>query len=394
MRVAIISTYPPSKGSLNEYAYHFVSHLQQKSEVSELILLVDELPAGEAYPVISERVRIVPTWRFGALTNPLRIWRKVRALKPDAVLFNIQFATFGATRVSGALGLLAPVLVKLSGCVTVVLLHNLMDTIDLNKAGFESGGIMERLTRGFGWVFTKLLLRADLVAVTIPKYVEILEKKYGADNAFLAPHGAFEQVAFPKFDHIAQPLQIMTFGKFGTYKRVEILLDAFQILSTERPEPLELIIAGTDSPNATGYLKEVQERYAHLRGVHFTGYVAEESVPRLFQDAAVVVFPYNSTTGSSGVLHQAGNYGKAVVLPRIGDFAELIQDEGYTGEFFEAEDPTSLAAAIRRYIDDPQLRQQAGTQNYLAAVGIPMDEVVDWYLIHFERLQQKRSLEN
>lgn len=389
MRVAIISTYPPSKGSLNEYAYHFVSHLQQKDEVSEIILLVDELPAGNSYSPDSGTVRIIPAWRFGRATNAFRIWRKVRELKPDAVLFNIQFATFGASRISGALGLLAPLLVRLSGFVTVVLLHNLMDTIDLSKAGFKSGGVMEKITRTFGWVFTKLLLRADLVAVTIPKYVEILETKYGADNAVLAPHGAFEQVASPKFDREVKPLQIMTFGKFGTYKRVDVLLDAFQLLQQEQSEPLELVIAGTDSPNAAGYLNDIQKRYAHVEGVHYSGYVAEELVPQIFQDAAVVVFPYNSTTGSSGVLHQAGNYGKAVVLPRIGDFAELIQDEGYTGEFFEAEDPVSLAAAIRRYLDDAELRQQAGTQNYLAAVGIPMDEVVDWYLIHFERLQRK-----
>jgi glycosyltransferase involved in cell wall biosynthesis len=390
MRVAIISTYPPSKGSLNEYAYHFVRHLRQKDEVSEILLLADELPDGEAYPTDDAKLCVIPAWRFGALTNALRIVQRVRALKPDVVLFNIQFATFGDSRVSGALGLLAPALVKASGFVTIVLMHNLMDTIDLSRAGFQSGGVMEKLTRGFGRIFTRLLLRADLVAVTIPKYVEILENNYAAKNAFLAPHGAFEQVAAPRLDEVAYPLQIMTFGKFGTYKRVEVLLDAFQLIRQRFGEPLELVIAGTDSPNAVGYLEGIRKQYAHVEGVRYTGYVEEDMVERLFREAAVVVFPYNSTTGSSGVLHQAGNYGKAVVLPRIGDFAELIQDEGYTGEFFEAESPASLATAIQRYLDDPVARTQAGTQNYLAAVGIPMDEVVDWYLIHFQRLLNER----
>src|ERR1700761_7780729 len=133
MRVAIISTYPPSKGSLNEYAYHFVRHLQQKDEVSEILLLADELPNGETYPANNAKLCIIPAWRFGALTNSLRIVQRVRALKPDVVLFNIQFATFGDSRVSGALGLLAPALVKASGFVTIVLMHNLMDTIDLSK---------------------------------------------------------------------------------------------------------------------------------------------------------------------------------------------------------------------------------------------------------------------
>ena len=106
----------------------------------------------------------------------------------------------------------------------------------------------------------------------------------------------------------------------------------------------------------------------------------------IFNQAAAVVFPYSSTTGSSGVLHQAGEYGKAVVLPQIGDLAELISEEGYTGEFFNPSDPQSLADAIDRIIDHPERRIEMGRQNYLAAHGLPLAEVVDWYLLHIESI--------
>jgi glycosyltransferase involved in cell wall biosynthesis len=154
---------------------------------------------------------------------------------------------------------------------------------------------------------------------------------------------------------------------------------------------LELVIAGTDSPNAAGYLQSVAQRYGDLPGLRFTGYVAEEDVPRIFGDAAVVVFPYTSTTGSSGVLHQAGDYGKAVVLPHIGDFAEVIAEEGYAGEFFEPGDPASLAAAIARVVDDPQRQRALGEQNYAASRGLPIGEVVDWYLLHFQMLIAEKA---
>lgn len=104
-----------------------------------------------------------------------------------------------------------------------------------------------------------------------------------------------------------------------------------------------------------------------------------------------MVFPYTSTTGSSGVLHQAGNYGRAVVLPRLGDLAELIAEEGYIGEFFEPENPQSLADAMARLLDDPSRRRTMGTQNYLAACGIPMSEVVEWYLLHAQNILKGRS---
>ena len=49
LRLAVVTTHPPGKGSLNEYAYHFVRFLRQKEEISEVILLPDDLLQGESY---------------------------------------------------------------------------------------------------------------------------------------------------------------------------------------------------------------------------------------------------------------------------------------------------------------------------------------------------------
>ncbi|MCX6048091.1 MAG: glycosyltransferase [Chloroflexi bacterium] len=411
LRIGIVTTYPPGAGSLNEYAFHFVHALEQKQEVAEIILLVDELPPGQRYdqpdlnqlhkgvegstgtgeaPVAVAPLRFVPCWRFNSSLNSWRILRAVQQCKLDVVLFNIQFASFGDRKIPAALGLMTPALLRLFGVPTVALLHNIMETVDLKNAGFNYNPLIEKLIRLIGWLVTSIVLRANLVAVTIPKYVEILEKRYGAQNVLLAPHGSFASEAMPpSFDLPQGPLQIMTFGKFGTYKRVETLVEAFHLLQTKHDTALELVIAGTDSPNAPNYLENVAKQYANVPNIRYTGYVREEDVPHIFGEAAAVVFPYTSTTGSSGVLHQAGEYGKAVVLPRIGDLAELISEEGYTGEFFEPNSPQSLADAIGYIIDDPERRIEMGRQNYLAAQGLPLLEVVDWYLLHIESLLKK-----
>ena len=396
LRLGIVTTYPPGTGSLNEYAYHFVRAFSKKPEVTDLYLLVDELPPGKNYQAEADtqraeehsaRLHFVPAWRFNGITNCWRILRAVQQAKTDVVLFNIQFASFGDRKIPATLGLLTPALLRLFGVRTVVLLHNIMETVDLKQAGFADKPLMERVIRFMGWIITHLILRAHLVAVTIPKYVEILEERYGATNVLLAPHGSFEvESAPPSFDLPAGPLRIMTFGKFGTYKRVETLVEAFDLLQRRQQGALELVIAGTNSPNAPSYLETIAQQYATIPNVRYTGYVAEEDVPRIFGEAAAVVFPYTSTTGSSGVLHQAGDYGKAVVLPKIGDLAELIAEEGYTGEFFEPNNPQSLADALTRILDEPERRMEMGRQNYLAARGLPLGEVVDWYLLHIEEL--------
>lgn len=395
LRIGLITTHPPGTGSLNEYAFHFVRYLRQKEEVAEVILFLDELPPGQGYEFAADPelapVQTEICWRFGALDNALRIRRAVARHAPDVVLFNIQFASFGSGKVPATLGLMTPALLKTAGTPTVVLLHNIMETVDLRSAGFGGNPLMERLIRTFGTVVTRILLRADMVALTIPKYVEIVEEKYGADNVMLAPHGSFDEAAPPDFALPDGPLQIMTFGKFGTYKRVETLVEAFQILQDGRRPPLELVVAGGDSPNAQGYLESIRQQYAHVPNIRFTGYVPEDQVPVVFGEAAVVVFPYTSTTGSSGVLHQAGDYGKAAVLPNIGDLAALITEEGYAGEFFQPDDAQSMAAAIARVIDDPAKRMELGQINYAASRGLHIAQVVDWYLIHFDTLLQQRA---
>ena len=391
MRIAVVSPYPPSQGTLNEYAYHFVHALRQKQDVAEVIVLTDELPAGQSYSLREAGtrelagLRVIPCWRFNARRNLARIAQAVRAVQPDIVLFNIQFASFGGRKRAATMGLMAPMLLKLLGFPVVVLLHNIMETVDLRKAGYADSPLMEGLIRLFGALTTRLVLTADRVALTIPKYVEILNDKYQAHNVVLTPHGSFaEGDNIPDFALPVGKKQIMAFGKFGTYKRVETLIEAFQILQKQGRNDLELVIAGTDSPNAAGYLAQMQQHYAQVANVRFTGYVPESAVAQTFSDASLVVFPYTSTTGSSGVLHQAGSYGKAAVLPHIGDLAEVIAEEGYAGEFFTPDDAPSLAGAITQLLDDPQRCAELGQRNFLASQGLPIAEVVDWYLLHFE----------
>ncbi len=398
MRIAVVSPYPPSQGTLNEYAYHFVQALRQKQDVTEVIVLSDELPAGESYALREAGtrelagLRVIPCWRFNARRNLARIAKSVRAVQPDIVLFNIQFASFGGRKQAATMGLMAPMLLKLLGFPVVVLLHNIMETVDLRKAGYAESPLMEAVIRLFGALTTRLVLTADRVALTIPKYVEILTDKYHAQNVVLTPHGSFAEArTLPDFALPVGKKQIMAFGKFGTYKRVETLLEAFQILQNQGRTDLELVIAGTDSPNAAGYLAQMAAQYAHVANVRYTGYVPEAAVAQTFNEASLVVFPYTSTTGSSGVLHQAGSYGKAAVLPHIGDLAEVIAEEGYTGEFFTPGDAASLAGAIARLLDDPQRCADLGQRNFLASQGLPIAEVVDWYLLHFELILAQKA---
>ena len=374
--IAVVTALSPSSTTLAEYGWHLLRALASKQGVRVVALVED---AEHEYPDIAG-VEIVEAWRFNAVTNPLRIARAARRAGADVVLLNAHFTSFGSSKVAATLGLMTPLVAKVMRMRTVTLLHNIVETVDLATAGFGSNRLIERALRAIGSLVTWLVLRSDLVTTTMPRYVEVLRSKYRAKNVVLTPHGAFDVPAPPAAP--SSPQRIMTFGKFGTYKKIECLIEAIRLLGRT---DVELVVAGTDSPNTPGYLAAVDEE---LGGpdVTFTGYVAEEDIEHLFRSAAVTVFPYSATTGSSGVLHQAGSFGCAPVLPRIGDLEDLIEDEGYTGAFFAADDPVDLARAVARLLDDEGERSRIADHNYRAACALTLEDVADWYLAHVGRL--------
>jgi glycosyltransferase involved in cell wall biosynthesis len=285
-----------------------------------------------------------------------------------------------------------PLVCKLKKIPNIVLLHNILEEVDLGSAGFTSNKLMQKIYGFIGTSLTKLILKADTVAVTMQKYVDILEEKYGATNVKLIPHGTFEIPEEPDYSLPKGPLQIMTFGKFGTYKKVEGMIEAVERVRASTGLDLEVVIAGTDNPNVPGYLAKVKEDYKQVPQVRFTGYVEEHEVPVLFNESAVVVFPYTSTTGSSGVLHQAGSYGKAVVMPDLGDLALLVKDEGYLGEFFDPTSVGSLANAIEALVVNEAYRLRLAKQNYKAATAHPMSQIAEMYLETFHQIIDSKNV--
>ncbi|MEM6282586.1 MAG: glycosyl transferase family 1, partial [Chloroflexota bacterium] len=70
MRIAFVSTYPPDEGTLSNHTFHFISHLRQKPEVSDVLVLANHLPEGSTYPLPDEKpgmasLRVHPCWRYG-----------------------------------------------------------------------------------------------------------------------------------------------------------------------------------------------------------------------------------------------------------------------------------------------------------------------------------------
>jgi glycosyltransferase involved in cell wall biosynthesis len=388
MKLAIITSFPPSKVTLNEYGYHLVKNFVQKENVEQLVLVSDKTSAPKQLDFDNaHKVKVCDSWAFNSYTSIFSICRTIIKEKPDGVLLNLQFLKFGDKKIPAALGLLLPIIFKILRVNNVVLLHNILEQVDLAQAGITENKWAQKVYNFLGTQMTKALLHTDLLAVTINKYVEVLTEKYKNENIVQVPHGSFENPKDIAFDLPEGAKKVMAFGKFGTYKKVEILIEAVLKVRAKTNQNVEVVIAGTDSPNTPGYLNYVKEKYKNVAGLTFTGYVHENDVPKIFNESAVVVFPYTSTTGSSGVLHQAGSYGKAVVMPNLGDLNLLVQEEGYKGEFFEPENVNSLAAAITTILNNDEYRQSLAINNYNASKALSMEKITEMYITYFKEIE-------
>ena len=133
-RVGVITAFPPGRNSLNEFGFHLVTHMAQNDELDRVVVFADETDQGA--PMQIEGTESVVSWKFNSLTNPIRLYQAVRRARVDSVIVNLQFATFGDTKLAGGVGLLVPLLLAKTGIPTGVILHNLVENVDMEDAGF------------------------------------------------------------------------------------------------------------------------------------------------------------------------------------------------------------------------------------------------------------------
>jgi len=385
VKIALITSFPPSRHALNEYGFHLAEQLRQERGV-ELTVLGDYLPTpADELPGFA----VNRCWGFGKPGNVATLLHAIRGVKPDVAWFNVGFASFGARPLSAVLGLLTPAAARLRGVYSHVTLHQLFETVDLEDAAVSS----PRLYRLGGWLATHLLLSANSLSVLLPAYRRTLDEKYRRGRVGVRSHGIFAgRPDPPDFTRRGNPVhRILAFGKWGTYKRLELLIEAFNRVATQFPNA-RLIIGGSDHPRTPGYVDSMAQRHASEQ-IRFLGYVPEESIADLFREASLAVMPYTSSAGSSGVAHLAAQYGVPVIASGIQDFRELAEHEGIAMRFFVPGDGDSLVEQMLTVLNSPNEMKEMAWRSYAAGVAMSMPLVVREYIKTFRQQERIKILQ-
>jgi glycosyltransferase involved in cell wall biosynthesis len=219
--------------------------------------------------------------------------------------------------------------------------------------------------------------------------------KYSAQNVLLGTHGTFASIPSPPdFTKRGNPdLRILAIGHWGTYKRLETLMEAFPAV-LERVPNARLIVAGANHHTKAGYWESIRDAQPAGLPIEFRGYVPEAAIPELFSATSVVVMPYDSATGSSGPAHQACEYGVPIVCADIEDLRGMAAGEGMSVRFHKKGDAADLAEQLITILKSPELQRQMAEHNFQAGVEMTMTSVVKNYLRWFEVNRCKRAIRN
>lgn len=386
LRICLVTSFPPSRGDLNEYGFHLACALRDRSDV-ELIVLADDANAQDELAGFDVR----RCWRFNSLLSPLRLLWRIKRTQPDVVWFNMGFSTFASNPVAAFLSIAVPLLARWMGYSIHVTLHTIFERINLDDAGVRSPA----LYRIAGRVATRMLLWSGDVSVLMPSFRSELLSRYrvSPERVHFRPHGTFSNSEQPARtqDEGAEPI-ILAFGFWGTYKKLELVLDSMEEIVRRVPNAI-LEIAGANHPNAPGYLEALEEKHRGKQYLRFLGYVAEDELPRLFQRARLLVLPYSSAAGTSGVVHQACQYGLPIVAAEIPEFAEMAVTEGITMQFYSQGDGRTLVQLVSQLLESDELCRGFSEQNLAAALGTPMTRVVDDYVQSFRTRVARPGME-
>jgi len=403
MKICLVGAFPPSGRQLNEYALHVGNELRQNPLIS-LTVISDKLEAVDfATDAAGNKLRVdqlaelpdfdvVRVWRPGDILNPLKIVKAVRALEPDIVWFNLVFSSFATQHdpVAAFVGLCTPALTRFSGVYTHVTLHHIMEHVDFQGTGIKH----EKLFRMASAFATRLLLMANSVSVLLPGYRKTLVNKYKGENVHFRSHGILgTRPQPPDFSKRGNPdLRLLAIGHWGTYKRLETLMEALPAVLREVPNA-KVIVAGANHHTMPGYWESVRDKYGrNTDRIEFRGYVPEEQIPELYAGCTAVVLPYNSATGASGPAHQACQYGNSIISSDIPDFVEMAEDEGMIIDFYRKGDSADLADKIIALLKSPERQRETAEHNFSAALRMTMPAVIQQYLRAFERKQAIKSL--
>ena len=185
-----------------------------------------------------------------------------------------------------------------------------------------------------------------------------------AERIARIPHGTFDARPAASIEP-PSGRSLLFFGLIRRYKGLDVLVRALPQIPDAR-----LVVAG-DPIDSVEPVRQLAQELGVADQIDWRlGYLPTVEVESLMREATLAVFPYRSGESASGALATALGHGRPAVVTDV--LGESVAEYG-AGAVVPPEDPTALAAAVNRLLDDPEALQEAfrGTERARQALSWP-----------------------
>ncbi|MEK7994863.1 MAG: glycosyltransferase family 4 protein [Planctomycetota bacterium] len=175
-------------------------------------------------------------------------------------------------------------------------------------------------------------------------------------------------------------LRLLTVGRLSVTKRVEMLIDAVEILHKQGCKlHFTIIGGGALEPQ----LREIVLKKNLGNIVEITGRTDPEDMPQLYRRNDILISA-SMQEGMSNAMLEAMASGLPIITTRCEGLEELIADNGLVVEPANAE---AIAKAVKKLADDRQLRRQMSLAARRRAEQFSWSRAAEQYLALYERLR-------
>lgn len=184
------------------------------------------------------------------------------------------------------------------------------------------------------------------------------------DKITITPFGVDFKKFYPgSYDETAKPITIGTVKHLSYKYGIDVLIRAFHLVkqdrfsSTDPYSAIRLLIVG-EGPSKQELVDLVSA--LNLNDVVFYGKAAHDDVPDIIRTMDIFVVPSRLDSESFGVAAvEASACGVPVIAADVGGLPEVVV-QGQTGYIVPKENSEALAKALKRLIDNNELRHQLG----------------------------------
>ena len=197
----------------------------------------------------------------------------------------------------------------------------------------------------------------------------------------LIPNGVNPEIFNENKDRDAREMRIIYVGKFFPHKRIDLLIDAYQIIKLRYPK-LRLCLIG-DGPLRAYYMKYVKNK--GINNIEFLGEVKDELLYQLLASSMIYVLPSVREGQSITTLEAMAAGTPQIVVKAPTTAAQDIVSKARSGLIVNPS-PIEIAEAIKTLLSNETLWREFSVNGAKFARRYSWDRIAKMYLEHYKSL--------